>query len=76
MNKKDHSVTVSITSESGGVLNQEVILKEYAGSDAELVYKNHEIADAVIIALNAKMKEMSAYVGEFVPEPESARKGK
>ena len=68
MNKKDHSVTVSIVSESGGVINQEVLLKEYAGSDAELVYKNHQIADAVIFALNNKMKEMPAYVGEYVPE--------
>lgn len=74
MNKKDHSVTVSIISESGGVLNQEVILKEYAGSDAELVYKNHAIADCVIEALNAKMKEMSAYVGEFIPVPDKDRK--
>ena len=74
MNKKDHSVTVSITSESGGVLNQEVILKEYAGSDAELVYKNHKIADAVIVALNEVMKEMSAYTGEY--EPVASGKGK
>lgn len=65
---KDHCVTVRIESHSGGVLNQEVILKEYAGSDAELVYKNHEIADAVIFALNGKMKEMSAYVGPFDPK--------
>ena len=60
MAKKLHSVTVSIISESDGELNQEVICKEYAGSPAELVYKNHAIADAVIVAVNDCMKRLSA----------------
>lgn len=56
---KPHSVTVSIVSESDGVINQEVICKEYAGSVEELVYKNHALADAVIGAVNECCKRLS-----------------
>lgn len=45
---KQHCVTVSITSESNGVLNQEVILREYAATQEELVAKNIALADAVV----------------------------
>ena len=58
--QKQHCVTVSIISETDGVLNQEVLCKEYAGSDAELVYKNHAIADAVVVAVNDVMKKLSS----------------
>jgi hypothetical protein len=57
--KKPHSVTVSIVSVSDGVTNQEVILREYAGSAEELVYKNHAMADAVVVAINDCMKGLS-----------------
>lgn len=60
---KPHSVTVSIVSESDGVVNQEVALKEYAADAEELIMKNHIIADAVVDALQAVTKVMSqAYI--------------
>ena len=59
LKKKPHAVTVTITSESDGVLNQEVICREYASTTDELIAKNHIIADAVAMAVNEAMKEMS-----------------
>lgn len=59
---KPYSVTVQIISESNGVVNQEVVLKEYAATEEELVTKNHAIADTVIFALNDLMKQLSAEV--------------
>jgi hypothetical protein len=56
---KEHCVTVTISSTSGGVVNQNVILEEYASTVEELVWKNHAVADAVIVALNNCMKELS-----------------
>ena len=56
---KEHCVTVTISSISGGVVNQNVILEEYASTAEELVMKNHAVADAVLLALNSCMKELS-----------------
>ena len=57
---KNHSVTVSIVSESDGAVNQEILLKEYARSPDELVMKNFAITDALIPALNEAMKSLAA----------------
>ena len=59
---KPHSVTVSIISESNGVLNQEILLKEYASTPEELVIKNFAIADVVINALQDGMKVLAGAV--------------
>ena len=56
---KQHCVTVSITSESGGELNQEVILREYATTVEELVVKNFALADAVVGACLAATRELA-----------------
>jgi len=63
---KAHSVSVVITSESDGVVNQEIICKEYAETPEELVYKNFTITDHVIPAVDAAMKKM-AEEGGFRP---------
>ena len=65
---KAHSVTVTITSESNGKVNQEYMLKEYAESPEELVWKNFAITDAVTPAIDAAMKAL-AKEGGFIVEP-------
>ena len=56
---KPFSVTVSIVSESNGSVNQEILLKEYASTEEELVMKNFAISDAVIPALDDTMKKLA-----------------
>ena len=56
---KPYSVTVSIVSVSNGEINQEILLREYATTEEELVMKNFAISDAVIPALDNAMKEMA-----------------
>ena len=66
MTTKPHCVTVTISSASNGVTNQNVILEEYAETEAELIYKNHGIADAVILALNTEMHRQSGEAVEAI----------
>ena len=56
---KDYCITVSLTSESNGVLNQEIILREWAATEEELVHKNFVVSDHVVPAVDAAMKALA-----------------
>ena len=60
---KNHSVTVSVVSKSGDVVNQEILCIEYASTEDELVEKNFIITDHVVPAVDAAMKEMASKAG-------------
>lgn len=57
---KNHSITVTITSTSGGDTNQVVSFTEFAGSPEELVAKNFAIAGAVVAAVQGACAELAA----------------
>ena len=56
---KDHSVTVTITSKSGGEVNQVILLEEFASTPEELIKKNFAVTDAVIPALAGAMRALA-----------------
>lgn len=50
--EKEHKVTITVQSESFGMVNQTITLAEYASTPEELVYKHQSISDALLVALN------------------------
>ena len=54
-----HGIEVHIISRTGDRKNQDVILEESADSQAELVWKNFRIVDAVVGALRVEMQAMA-----------------
>lgn len=64
---KAHEVVVSITSYSHGEVNQEVLCRELAVDEAELVMKNFKIAEHVVPAIMTAMHELAAE-SEWVKE--------
>jgi len=59
---KEHKVSITISSESFGIVNQSITVTEYAATPEELVYKHQSIGDAVITALNGKNEDGSGGV--------------
>jgi hypothetical protein len=56
---KEHSVTVSIVSTSGGLINQEILLTEYASTPQELVTKHMTTSLFVVEACVKAMTELA-----------------
>lgn len=57
---KAHSIEVTVTSKTGGVVNQVFGVEEFADDVPELMYKNFVLAGAVYEAVNAAMAEMAS----------------
>lgn len=66
--KKVHSVTVSIVSESDGIVNQDITLTEYANDETELAWKHTKLGNAVVAALSVELGVMAEDMMEAVSQ--------